>query len=70
MLSKNAFALNPRGELYSKDNIKARLNMRDFMQTLRASGIHHGGPPSINQADRMAFANALDKHLASYAKRP
>lgn len=67
VLTKNALALNPRGEQYSKDSIKAKLNMRDFMETMRGSGIHTGGPPAINQTDRMAFANALDKLLAKSA---
>jgi uncharacterized protein len=57
-------ALNPRGELYTTENIKARLNMRDFMDTLRGSGIHTGGPKEFSQADRQAFANALDRILA------
>jgi len=57
-------ALNPRGELYTTENIKARLNMRDFMDTLRGSGIHTGGPKQFSQADRQAFANALDRILA------
>ena len=64
VITKGATALNPRGELYSKDSIKAKLNMRDFMDTLRGSGIHTGGPPTLSQNDRMAFANELDKILA------
>ena len=67
VVEKGGLALNPRGELYSADNIRARLNMRDFMDTLRASGIDTGGPPSINQRDRQSFANNLDKLLTRYA---
>ena len=63
VIEKGGLALNPRGELYSADNIKARLNMRDFMDTLRASGIDTGGPPPLNQNDRKNFANQLDKWL-------
>ena len=63
VIEKGAHALNPRGELYTTDNIKQRLNMRDFMDTLRASGIETGGPPPLNQADRQAFANNLDRML-------
>ena len=60
-------ALNPRGELYSKANIKARLNMRDFMDSMRNSGVQVGGePPPLSQRDRMEFANALDKYLAQF----
>lgn len=61
-------ALSPRGELFTKENIKGRLNIRDFMETMRASGIHTGGPKTLNQSDRQAFANQLDKILAK-AKR-
>lgn len=64
VIDKGALALNPRGELYTKHNIRARLNMRDFMDTLRSSGIQTGGPPPLSQQERMAFANALDRYLA------
>jgi hypothetical protein len=64
VIQKGGHALNPRGELYSRDNIKARLNMRDFMDTMRASGINTGGPPAISQRDRQDFANSLDRFLA------
>ena len=67
-MEKGAHALNPRGELYSKDTIRARLGMRDFMDTLRASGIHTGGPPTLNQSDRKAFADNLDKLLTKQSK--
>jgi len=62
-IEKGATALNPRGELYSTSNIKARLNMRNFMDELRASGVDTGGPSSLNQNDRQAFANQLDRWL-------
>ena len=64
VIAKGATALDPRGELYTKENVKARLNMRDFMDTMRSSGIHTGGPPALNQRDRQAFANALDRFIA------
>jgi len=67
VLEKGGHALNPRGELYSSDDIKARLTMRDFMDTMRASGINTGGPPVLSQADRQAFANHLDKLLLQAA---
>lgn len=69
VIEKGGYALNPRGELYSADSIKARLNMRDFMETLRASGIQTGGPPPISQGDRQSFANHLDKLLTRHADR-
>jgi uncharacterized protein len=64
IIAKGAHALNPRGELYTTENIKARLNMRDFMDTLRGSGIQTGGPKEFSQSDRQAFANALDRFLS------
>jgi len=67
VIEKGGHALNPRGELYTTENIKARLNMRDFMDTLRSSGINTGGPPAISLSDRQAFANNLDRFLAKYA---
>lgn len=66
VIAKGGHALNPRGELYTTDNIKARLSMRDFMDTLRASGINTGGPAALSQSDRLAFANSLDKFLARH----
>lgn len=64
-IAKGAIALNPRGELYTSDNINARLQMRDFMETLRNSGIDTGGPAALNHKDREKFANNLDKLLLS-----
>jgi len=61
VLEKGAAALNPRGERYSPATIRERLTMRDFMDTLRASGIASGGPAALNQKDRQLFANELDK---------
>ncbi|MCZ6805044.1 MAG: YaiI/YqxD family protein [Proteobacteria bacterium] len=68
VIEKGAYALNPRGELYSANNIKARLTMRDFMDTLRTSGIHTEGLPAMSKSDRKAFANHLDKLLTRYAR--
>lgn len=68
VIEKGARALSPRGELHTPDNIRARLNMRDFLDTMRASGEHTGGPPPLNQRDRQAFANHLDKFLAKPKK--
>ena len=64
VIEKGAHALNPRGELYTTENIRVRLNMRDFMETMRASGVNTGGPAAISQRDRQAFANSLDRFLA------
>jgi len=62
-IEKGATCLSPRGELLTRANIKSRLNMRDFMDTLRSSGIDTGGQSALNKSDRMAFANHLDKFL-------
>ena len=64
VIEKNGQALSPRGELFTAANIKSRLNIRDFMDTLRASGVQTGGPPALSQQDRKAFADNLDKILA------
>ncbi|MGO1296824.1 MAG: YaiI/YqxD family protein [Vibrio sp.] len=66
VLAKGAHALNPRGELYTKETIGARLNIRDFMDTMRSSGIQTGGPAGLSQTDRREFANQLDRFLAKY----
>ena len=64
VIDKGALALNPRGELYTRQNVRARLNMRDFMETMRSSGVVHDGPPPLSQAERKAFADQLDRWLA------
>jgi uncharacterized protein YaiI (UPF0178 family) len=68
VMEKGAYALNPRGELYTQETIKTRLNMRDFMETMRSSGVQTGGPPPLNQADRQKFANNLDRLLLHAAR--
>jgi uncharacterized protein YaiI (UPF0178 family) len=67
VIAKGAEALNPRGERYSPDTIRGVLAMRDFMDTMRSSGVVGGGPPPLSQANRNAFAAQLDTWLA---KRP
>ncbi len=66
VIGKGAHALNPRGEMYTRETIGERLNMRDFMDTLRGSGIRTGGPPTLSQSDKNAFANQLDRLLTSH----
>lgn len=68
LLTKGAQALSPRGEVFSPSTIKAKLNMRDFMDTLRSSGIHTGGPAQLSETDKREFANELDRYLARYHK--
>jgi len=64
LLEKGAEALNPRGEFYSRETIRQKLTMRDFMDELRGSGVMSGGPPPLSQTDRREFANSLDRFLA------
>lgn len=69
-IDKGAHALNPRGELYTKDNIRERLSMRNFMDELRGSGVNTGGPAPFGPRDRESFANSLDRMLRKYASPP
>ncbi|MES2115590.1 MAG: YaiI/YqxD family protein [Pseudomonadota bacterium] len=63
VLDKGGYALNPRGEFYTHDNIRQMLTMRAFLDELRGSGVDTGGPAAFSQADRQNFANSLDRHL-------
>ena len=67
-IEKGGTVLSPRGELYTENNIRARLSMRNFMETLRSSGVDTGGPPALNQSDRKEFANQLDRLLSKHAR--
>ena len=64
VIEQGGYALNPRGELYTQENIRSILNMRDFMDTLRSSGVQTGGPPPLGASERKAFADNLDRFLA------
>lgn len=66
VIEKGGHALNPRGEFYSVENIRQRLNMRDFMDTLRSSGVDTGGQATMSQNDRREFANQLDRFLQKH----
>lgn len=70
VIALDGWALNPRGELYTKDNIQARLTMRDFMEDLRSSGVTTGGPNAFSNKDKLAFAQQLDKFLQRHHKKP
>ena len=69
VIAKGGHALDPRGEMHSVDTIQARLTMRDFMDTLRASGVDTGGPSAISQRDRQLFAKHLDYYLTILIKQ-
>lgn len=63
IVEMDAHALSPRGELYGKENIRELLDLRNFMDTLRSTGVETGGPAAFNAGDRQAFANRLDRLL-------
>ncbi len=65
VVGKGALALNPRGQLYTEENVRERLNLRDMMDELRSTGVITGGPPTISKSDRQAFANQLDRLLTN-----
>lgn len=69
VLKKGGFALNPRGEFYTKDNIAQQLTMRAFMEELRSGGVDTGGPAAFSQSDRQSFANSLDRHLSKHHRK-
>lgn len=68
-MESGIIAVNPRGELYSQETIKQKLNMRDFMEVMRSSGEHTGGPKPFGNAEKQAYANALDRILRQAEKR-
>lgn len=68
VISKGCLALSPRGELFTTENIKERLNIRDFMETMRSSGIQTGGPAALSSSDKQAFGNQLDRWLVKRKK--
>jgi uncharacterized protein YaiI (UPF0178 family) len=67
VIAKDVNALSPRGEKFTKGNIGARLNMRDFLDTMRSSGEHTGGPAAFSNGDKKQFADQLDRILANSA---
>jgi len=69
VLAKGGYALDPRGEMHSQDTIQAKLTMRDFMETLRASGVETGGPAALSQRDRQRFAKHLDHYVTNLVKQ-
>jgi len=67
VIEKGGFALDPRGDFFSQDNIRERLSVRNFLDELRSSGIETGGPASFNGKDKQAFANQLDRFLTQHS---
>ncbi len=68
VVEKGAMAINPRGELYTEDNVRERLSMRDFMQDLRDSGLNTGGPAPFGAKDKELFSNSLNRILTKLLK--
>ena len=69
VIARGAHALNPRGEFYTPDNIRERLELRNYLDELRGSGVQTGGPAPLDQSDRKRFADQLDRFLAKQPKR-
>ncbi|OQY32103.1 MAG: DUF188 domain-containing protein [Spirochaetaceae bacterium 4572_59] len=68
VIEEGGIALNPRGDLYTRENVKSRLAMRNLMDTLRSGGVLTGGPAALNKKDIQAFANQLDRWLTKHIK--
>ncbi len=64
VIKKGGFALNPRGDFYTEENVQNYLSIRNFMHELRSGGVETGGPQSFSMKDRHAFANQLNRFLA------
>jgi hypothetical protein len=69
VVARGGHALNPRGELYSTENIRQHLATRDFLAQLRETGVQTGGPDALDQGDRKRFADQLDRFLTRLPKR-
>lgn len=67
-IEKGGLVISPRGELLTTENIRPRLNMRDFLEQMRSSGEHTGGPAALTSNDKQAFANALDRLITKGLK--
>lgn len=70
VVEKGAIAVNPRGVLYTRENVRQQLSMRDFMADLRGAGVETGGPSGYGERDRQAFAGQLDRWLARLPRAP
>ena len=70
VVANGVAVLNPRGEMYTVDNIQQHLTMRNFMEELRGSGVETGGPAAFSQADGRAFARQLDRFVAQHKPAP
>lgn len=69
VIEKGGVAIHPRGEIYTTSNIKARLHLRDFMETLRGAGVQTGGPPPISERDKREFSSSLDQTIQKQKRK-
>ena len=69
VIEKGGIAIHPRGEIYTDANIKARLHLRDFMETLRGAGVQTGGPPPISERDKREFSGSLDQTIMKQKRK-
>ncbi len=69
VIEKGGIAIHPRGEIYTDANIKARLHLRDFMETLRGAGVQTGGPPPISERDKREFSSSLDQTIMKQKRK-
>ncbi|MEG0341166.1 YaiI/YqxD family protein [Acinetobacter sp. TY2] len=69
VIEKGGIAIHPRGEIYTEANIKARLHLRDFMETLRGAGVQTGGPPPISERDKREFSSSLDQTIMKQKRK-
>ena len=70
VIEKGGIALDPRGTLYTAENVRERLSVRNFLDELRSSGVNTGGPPTLSQRERQTFANQLDTWLSKVPRPP
>jgi len=68
IVAKGGVALDPRGELYTEENVGERLSMRDLMMELRSGGLVQGGPRQFSLTDRKRFASSLDRMLSQMTR--
>lgn len=69
VIEKGGVAIHPRGEIFTESNIKARLHLRDFMDTLRGAGVQTGGPAPMNERDKREFSNALEQTIRKQMRK-
>lgn len=69
VIEKGGTAIHPRGEVYTKDNIRARLHLRDYMEVLRGAGVQTGGPPPMSEREKKSFADSLEKVIHQHKRK-